>query len=237
MKAVVLAAGLGTRLRPLTETVPKCLVPIQGKPLLDYWFELLFSGDAIEAALVNTSYLAEIVQAHVAASPWRDRVKVTHETELLGTGGTLRVNREWLAGGPFIVAHGDNLTRFDVAAFIDTHRRRPEGVEITMMTFTTDIPKTCGIVETDARGVVTAFHEKVENPPGNNANGAVYIFEPSVLDFIVSLDKDFIDISTEVLPRYLGRIGVFHNGVYHRDIGSMESLRAAEREFPAIAEM
>jgi mannose-1-phosphate guanylyltransferase len=79
--------------------------------------------------------------------------------------------------------------------------------------------------------VVIKFHEKVAKPPSNHANAAVYIFEPSVIDFMDSLDKAVIDISTEVLPRYLGRMQAFHNSDYHRDIGTPESLVLAELEF------
>ena len=232
MRTLILAAGLGTRLRPLTETIPKCLVPIRGKPLLEYWFELLFPGGAIERGLVNTSYLAETVRDHLATSPWRDRVDLVHENELLGTGGTILRNRAWFGNQPFMVAHGDNLTCFDVAAFIERHRNRPLGTEITMMTFPTDTPSSCGIIETDDRDIVIEFHEKVENPPGNNANGAVYIMEPSVIDFLEGMNQKAIDISTEVLPAYLGKIYTFWNDVYHRDIGTIDSLRKAEAEYP-----
>ena len=234
MRALILAAGLGTRLRPLTETVPKCLVPILGKPLLEYWFELMFADDTVERALVNTSYLAEAVRSHVAASPWRDRVDLVHEEGLLGTGGTMLANRFYFAGGAFMVAHGDNLTAFDAAAFAACHRGRPAGTDITMMTFATDAPSSCGIVELDRRGVVVGFHEKVANPPGNQANAAVYMFEPQIFDFLESLGKPVIDISTQVLPAFIGRIATYANHTYHRDIGTPESLAKAEEEYFAI---
>jgi mannose-1-phosphate guanylyltransferase len=123
------------------------------------------------------------------------------------------------------------LTRFEVNKFIDAHRSRAIGAEITMMTFKTDTPQSCGIVELDSRGVVQQFHEKVDNPPGDLANAAVYIFEPTVISFLVSLGQNVIDISTEVLPAYLGRIQTFLNDDYHRDIGTPESLALAELEF------
>jgi mannose-1-phosphate guanylyltransferase len=232
LKALLLAAGLGTRLRPLTDTVPKCLVPIRGKPLLQYWLDLLFEG-GIESALVNTHYLPEPVRAFVAASRWRDRITLVHEDQLLGTGGTVLRNRAALVAGAFLVAHADNLTHFDVGRFRERHARRPAGTAITMMTFDTDAPMLSGIVVEDRDGIVTAFHEKVANPPGNRANAAVYIFEPAVVDFLAALGKPVIDLSTEVLPRFLGRICTFHNAGYHRDIGSPESLRKAELEYPA----
>lgn len=230
MRALLLAAGLGTRLWPITEHVPKCLVSIHGKPLLGYWLDMLLPN-GVERVLVNTHYLPDAVREFVEASPWRDSIAMVHEEVLLGTGGTVLRNRDFLACGPFMVVHADNLTRFDVGAFICAHADRPAGVEITMMTFDTDDPQSCGIVELDARGVVIKFHEKVAYPPSNHANAAVYIFEPSVIDFLASLGKAVIDISNEVLPRYLGRMQAFHNSDYHRDIGTPESLALAEREF------
>ena len=231
MRALLLAAGLGTRLRPLTDRVPKCLVPIRERPLLDYWLELLLSA-GIERVLVNTHHLAPRVREFVARSVWRHTIDLVHETDLLGTGGTILENSQYFREQPFLVAHADNLTCFDVEGFVARHENRPVGAEITMLTFETDSPETCGIVEEDSRGLVVAFHEKVANPPGTRANGAVYILEPTVLGFMKSLGRPVIDLSTEVLPRFMGRIATFHNAIYHRDIGTPESLALAEAEYP-----
>lgn len=230
MRALLLAAGLGTRLRPITHHIPKCLVQVHGKPLLEYWLELLLPN-GIDQILLNTHYLPDKVRAYVGSSKWRNRITLVHEDVLLGTGGTVLRNCDFFKDSSFLVAHADNLTRFDVTAFLTRHQKRPAGTEITMMTFETDSPRSCGIVEEDDRGVVTAFHEKVENPPGNHANAAVYIFEPSVMDFLGSLGRNVIDLSTEVMPHYMGRICTYHNYDYHRDIGTPESLRLAEVEF------
>lgn len=230
MRAILLAGGLGTRLRPLTLTVPKCLVPIHGKPLLDYWFEHLFAA-GFERALVNTHWLPEAVRAHVAQSPFRDRVDLVHEPELLGTGGTVLANRDWLGEGPYLLAHADNLTDFDVAAFVTAHRSRPAHCAMTMLAFRTDMPETCGILGLDASGVVTSFHEKIKNPPGNLANAAVYICEPEVTAFIAGLGRSVVDFSTEVIPAFMGRILRHETSGYHRDIGSPEALKLAEEEF------
>jgi mannose-1-phosphate guanylyltransferase len=230
MRALLLAAGLGTRLRPLTNRIPKCLVPIQGKPLLAYWLDLLLLA-GVEKVLVNTHYLSDVVREFVAVSPWRDRIILIHEDELLGTGGTVLRNRAFFENRAFIVAHADNLTRFDVRAFIRRHETRPAGTLITMMTFRTDAPESCGIVEEDERGIVIAFHEKVANPPGTLANAAVYIFEPPVFRLLESLHKEVIDLSTEVIPNFVGRMCTYHNSDFLRDIGTLESLRKAEREF------
>ncbi len=232
MRALLLAAGLGTRLRPITNTIPKCLVPIHGRPLIDYWLDLIFEA-GVERALINTHYFADTVDAHLAGSKWKDRFATVYEPELLGTGGTMVANAAFFEGGPFILAHADNLTDFDVKGLIAAHEGRPEGCAITMLTFRTDDPQSCGIVELDGKGRVAAFHEKVENPPGNQANGAVYVFEPEVLDFAKALDKAFVDLSTEVIPHFMGRIFVYDHPGYHRDIGNPQSLARAHEEFPA----
>jgi mannose-1-phosphate guanylyltransferase len=227
---LLLAAGMGTRLRPITDHVPKCLVQIQGRPLLGYWLDLLL-GSGIERVLINTHYLPDAVRSYVAGSPWRERVVIVHEEILLGTGGTVLRNRRFLEGGTFLLAHADNLTRFSVDAFATAHRERPPGVEITMMTFDTDTPTSCGIVELDRRGVVTAFHEKVAQPPGSRANAAVYMMEPSIIDFVAAQGSEVVDLSTEVIPHFMGRILAFHNHGFHRDIGTPESLSLAQLQF------
>jgi mannose-1-phosphate guanylyltransferase len=102
---------------------------------------------------------------------------------------------------------------------------------MTMLAFRTDDPRSCGILELDSQNRVLAFHEKVENPPGNLANGAVYIFEPEVIDDIARLGRSVVDLSTEIIPNYLGRILSVETSGYHRDIGNPESLRRAHSEF------
>jgi mannose-1-phosphate guanylyltransferase len=131
-----------------------------------------------------------------------------------------------------MVCHADNLTDFDVLGMVEAHVRRPMNCSISMLAFRTDSPTTCGILETDAEGVVTGFHEKVENPPGNLANAAVYIFEPDVIHAIESIGSHVVDLSKEVLPRFLGRIQMYQTRGYHRDVGSIESLHLAELEYP-----
>jgi len=233
LRAVLLAAGLGTRLKPVTNKIPKCLVSINGKPLLQYWMELLFGND-ISQVLINTHYMADAVHSYVSQTPWYDRITLFHEEVLLGTGGTLLANKEWLSDEFFLVAHADNLTDFDVNLFKLHHINRPPDMYITMMTFQTDMPSTCGIVEVDEKGIVKAFHEKVSNPPGNQANAAVYIMEPEVLEFLMGIGKPKIDLSTEVIPHYIGKIVTYPNTHYHRDIGTLESLRKAEKEFSGL---
>lgn len=229
--ALLLAAGYGRRLRPLTDVLPKCLAPIRGRPLLEYWLTALVEA-GVERIVVNTHYKSDLVEAYLAAGPFAERVALVHEPELLGTGGTLIANAHRFDEGPLLVAHADNLSIFDVKAFSDAHAGRPPEAALTMMTFTTDTPASCGIVTTDRCGMVDGFHEKVADPPGDRANAAVYIVEPEVVALAEALGRPVVDLSTEVLPRLVGRMVTWHNATYHRDIGSLEAWRTAQSEFP-----
>ena len=231
MRCVLLAAGIGTRLRPITNDIPKCLVPINGKPLMEYWFDLLIKNSCLEKILVNTHYLPHLVVEFVNNSKWKNFVDVVYEDNLLGTGGTLIKNRDWIGDQKFMVVHADNLSFFDTKEFIDRHNLRPEECLITMMTFDTDVPHECGILEVE-NSVVKFMYEKSSEFHGIRANGAVYIFEPEVLDFMENLNKSVIDISIDVLPFFMGRIFCFHNEIYHRDIGTLDSYQKAQRHSP-----
>lgn len=231
MRALLLAAGLGTRLGPLTDYLPKCLVPIHGRPLLDYWMELLVTH-GVEHVLVNTHHLAPLVSRFVSRSGWAKHITIVYEDQLLGTGGTILANREFLDGDSFMVAHADNLSIFDVSAFAAAHRSRPAGTDLTMMLFETQDPRTCGIVELDETGVVQRFHEKSPDAPGNLANAAVYMVEPSIIRILSAAGTAEIDLSTAVLPGMMGRIWTWRNASYHRDIGTVASWIQANRDFP-----
>lgn len=233
MRALLLSAGLGTRLRPLTDHMPKCLVPIRGRPLLDYWLEALFADPRIERILVNTHYMAESVKASLDASPWRQRIDVVHESELLGTGGTILANRSYFGDGPFFVAHADNLTDAVLGHLLDAHLAADGDIMGTLLAFRTATPQSCGILELDLTRHVVGFHEKVANPPGNLANGAVYVFAPEVIERIAALGRPVVDLSTEIIPGLLPRILAVEHSGFFMDIGTPDALALARSTFPA----
>jgi mannose-1-phosphate guanylyltransferase len=239
MNALLLAAGIGSRLRPITDTVPKCMVPIAGRPLLSYWLDLMLGTAAAERVMINTHHLSRQVEIFCEAHEHAKRITLLHESKLLGTGGTLIKHSKNLMGKDLLIAHADNLTLFNPSDFLARHRKRPNRCLLTMMTFETDSPQSCGIVELDGDEVVQAFYEKVSNPPSLLANAAIFILSPEGLKLICSLfpampeDGETLDISLHVIPQLLGRIYTFHNSIYHRDIGDPDSLAAAEVEFPA----
>ena len=227
MKAVLLAAGLGTRLRPLTDTIPKCLVPVAGKTLLGHWLEALCAA-GVESILINSHHHADQVERFVLSRPEKKMITLTVEEELQGTAGTLRSNLEFFSGEPSLVIHADNFCKASISRFIDEHLARPTGTELTMMTFVSDDPRTCGIVELDGQGIVREFHEKVPNPPGNIANAAIYVFEETVIRFISeSKEGEFRDLSTDVIPRYLGRIYTAPADGIVIDVGTPANLERA----------
>jgi mannose-1-phosphate guanylyltransferase len=227
ISVLLLAAGYGSRLKPYTNMLPKCLMPIKGKPLLEYWLETIKKIRA-RTVLVNTHYLSDIVQSFIDRSIFNEWVKCFYESELYGTAGTLRVNQSVLQQSTVLLAHADNFCQCYLDNFIRFHENmRPKDCPITMMTFTTRTPSACGIVELDDRGVVIGFHEKVDNPPGNLANGAVYLLEPEVLQWICDR-PNVTDFSNQVLPHFIGRIATWHNGGVHIDIGTVEALREAQ---------
>jgi mannose-1-phosphate guanylyltransferase len=227
MKAFLLAAGAGTRLRPLTDHTPKCLIPIGGSPLLEIWFRQLERLGVTEAR-VNTHHLADQVAAYVSArAPSPLRISLVHEPELLGSAGTIRANRAWLETDPeFLVIYADNLTNADLAPFVRFHRERQS--EFTLAVFRTPNPRECGIVVLDEAGRVTAFQEKPEHPASPWANAGLYLAGPALFDAIPDT-PGVCDFGFDVLPRLLGRMLAFPlEGVYC-DIGTPERLETARR--------
>jgi len=234
VRALLLAGGLGTRLRPLTDHTPKCLVEIGGKPLLAYWLDILFSSN-VDRVLINTHYLHKQVEDFCLNSPYRSKIDLVYEPELLGTAGTLRSNRSYF-DKTALLAHADNFTLFKPQEFIATHLSRPPECLATMMTFETDSPSSCGIVDLNKEGVLIGYHEKVANPPGNIANAAVFLLEKEALNWLDAAPKA-TDFCKEIVPLGIGQFQTYFNGIYHRDIGTMGSLNQANQDFLKLANL
>ena len=226
MRAMLLAAGLGSRLRPITNTMPKCLVPIKDQPLLGIWLERL-TQVGIGPFLINTHYLAEQVEAFIEASPFRHQVTLVNELELQGTAGTLIANLDFFQGEDGLLIHADNYCLADFMAFQQAHHNRPPECIMTMMTFSTANPSSCGIVELNECGVVIGFHEKVTNPPGNLAKGAVYILSSKLLKRLDTELHNVKDFSTEVLKRFVGHIYSYETTEVFLDVGTPEIYEQA----------
>jgi mannose-1-phosphate guanylyltransferase len=224
VKAVLLAAGLGTRLRPLTDTTPKCLVTIGGRTLLDVWLDAL-ARVGVDEVLLNTHHLADQVVAHVARRTAGPPVRLLHEESLRGSAGTLRAARDLLAPDPwFLAVNADNLTDYDLADLVDAHTA--SGGCATIAAFRAPRPSECGILEVDESGCLVGFEEKPAEPRGFLANAGLYAFGMDVLDLIEGPEP--CDIGTHLLPRLVGRAHVVTIGEAHlRDIGTPEALAEA----------
>lgn len=225
-KAILLAAGLGTRLRPLTETTPKCLVPIGGKPLLAYWLELL-RRHGITDVLINLHHLADQVRAFLDAQDFGLRIHLFYEETLLGSAGTLLANRQWVEQEKaFLVAYADNLTKAHLGKLIAYHHQHD--LPLTMGLFETNRPRECGIAVLDAESTILAFEEKPEQPRSNLANAGIYVVSPDI--FSVFDDAFPQDFGFHVLPKLVGRMKGFPLDAYLLDIGNMERYRRAQED-------
>lgn len=229
MRALLLAAGTGTRLAPLTRALPKCLAPINGVPLLAYWLDAL-TACGIERFLINTHYLAEQVRDFVRRSPWAERIDLIHEAELYGTGGTLLATRDWWRGDDLLLVHADNLCHCDFAAFSAAHRERAPDILATMMTFDTPTPQSCGIVLVTPDNRLAGFYEKQPNPPGRRASAAVFILAPAFAELLDAAGP-VVDFSRDLVPHHLHRFQAWHNAEFHSDIGTPASFLQAQLDY------
>ncbi|MEE2662065.1 MAG: nucleotidyltransferase family protein [Pseudomonadota bacterium] len=224
--AIVLAAGQGSRLKPLTNDWPKCLMPIHGVPILEYWLSDLIAS-SVSPIIVNTHYHAQLVADYLSRPRFNSIVQQYYEANLLGTAGTIRALSNKLLKGPTLIIHGDNWCEFPLINLVNFHTHtRPTECPISMLTFDTDTPETCGILELDSKNIVQQIYEKKVGNFGTTANAAVYVIEPEVVHWIVENKSN--DFSTDVLPAFLGRIATIHNTGFHYDIGSAPSLCRAQ---------
>ena len=230
MKAFLLAAGVGSRLRPITDTTPKCMVPIDGRPMLDIWLDSLESA-GVDEVLVNLHHLPDVVRRHVDLRAGPPMVHTFFERELLGSAGTLAANRAWVAAEEmFLACYADNLTDFDLRSLVETHRG--SGALATLTVFHSETPSAGGVVEVDDSGAVIGFTEKPINPVSDLVNAGMYAFNPGVLDDIGDPPRD---IGYDLLPKLVGRARAIPVDGYLRDVGTLEGYQRAQQEWPALA--
>jgi mannose-1-phosphate guanylyltransferase len=231
VKAFLLAAGLGSRLRPITDVTPKCMLAIGGRPLLDIWLEA-FDRAGVDEVLVNLHYLPDVVSRHLAAHQGPPAVRTVYEPELLGSAGTLAANRQWVDDEAFFLAcYADNLTDFDLRSLIDAHME--DRAIATLTVFHSPNPSAGGVVELDRTGLVIGFVEKPRQPVSDLVNAGMYAFHPNVLDEIGVASPT--DIGYDLLPRLVGRARAVSVEGYFRDIGTADAYRHACEEWPVRA--
>jgi mannose-1-phosphate guanylyltransferase len=231
MKAFLLTAGLGTRLHPITHTLPKCLVPIAGKPLINWWFESMQKAGITEV-LINLHHLPDMVMAHVNALDTNIKVEFSYEPVLLGSAGTLVANISFVANEKsFFIFYGDNLTNASLSNLYDFHASQRHN--FTMALFETNNPTGCGIVSLNSDATITSFEEKPANPTSNVANAGLYVASPVVIDLIDSA-KTPADIGFDLLPLLVGKMSGYKINDYLIDIGTHKNLEKARQDWPLL---
>lgn len=224
MKALILAGGLGTRLRPLTFSMPKPVLPLLGRPLVRHLIDPL--PEEVDTVILAVSYMKDYLERYFQENDVGREIILVNEDQPLGTGGALKNVSRWLDDA-FFAFNGDVICSLDLGNMLASHRSR-RGIG-TMALWTVDDPSAFGVVATDGNGRITTFQEKPA--PGeavsNSINAGAYIFEPELLDHIpdgvVSLEK-------EVFPHVLhrGLYGFSFEG-YWVDAGTRESFLRAQR--------
>jgi mannose-1-phosphate guanylyltransferase len=198
------------------------LVPIKGVPLLQIWLENLVKV-GVSKFLINTHYLADEVTTFVNKSEYKDMCILKYENQLLGTAGTLLSNLDYIGNEEVLVVHADNYCLMNFNLFFEAHLTRPKRCLMTMMTFRTDKPHSCGIVEVDEENVLIDFHEKVKSDHGDLANGAIYLLSQEFLKILKSKFPSAQDFSIDIISQFKGHIYTFEtNGVFI-DIGTPET--------------
>lgn len=230
MKAFLLAAGYGTRLRPLTNTAPKCLVPICGKPLLAWWLQL-FERYNIQEVLINTHYLPDAVREFINKhnkSTSKVRIEEFYEPLLLGSGGTILANKNFVGSEKeFLICYADNLTNVNLESMISFHRQKNS--ILTMGLFHTNKPKECGIAAIDSNKLIYEFVEKPQNPKSNLANAGIYVTNNEIFNYIPNIHP--CDFGKDVLPKLVNKMYGYEIKEYLLDIGNLDNYQKAQEEW------
>jgi mannose-1-phosphate guanylyltransferase len=230
LKAFLLAAGHGTRLKPLTDRTPKCLVPIRGVPMLEIWLQVCLRA-GIDEVLVNLHAHADMVRAALKHQKIGVAVHISEEANLLGSAGTLRANCAWVAGEPnFWILYADVLTTADLSKMASFHSKCR--AIATLGLYQVEDPSRCGIVSFDDDFVVREFVEKPPQPKSNWAFSGLMIATPELLERIPA--RLPVDLGFDVLPRLVGQMAAYPIDDYLIDIGTMENYQTAQNTWPGL---
>jgi len=217
---MVLAAGLGTRLRPLTYEITKPMVPVLDRPVMEHIVELL-ERHGFDEVIANLHYFPDSIREYFG-----ERLSYRFEEELLGTAGGVRGCAEFFGEEPFLVISGDALTDIDLGAFVARHREA--GGVATLAVKQVADTREYGVVLHDRDGRITGFQEKPapEEALSDLGNCGIYLFEPRIFDYFPA--RPFVDWAQDVFPVLLENDVPFHIHEvreYWNDVGSLSELR------------
>ena len=236
MKALILAAGLGTRMLPLTNERPKCLLPLAGRPLMAHILELL-RRHGFEEVFINLYWHAAAIRESIGdGRSFGLSIQYLGEEELSGTAGPIRKLASDLGDDRFLVMNGDNLTDLDLTSLIEFHRNAVAELTVALhREDAVDLPQK-SVVQTDRDGRITAFVEKPDHAQlfSEWSSGGVYVFEPSLIECIPT-DRPY-DIGHDLIPSLLTdgrRVFGFKSDFYLVDIGTPQAYARAEGDLVA----
>src|SRR5579864_5380886 len=227
MRGMILAGGLSTRLHPLTLDVPKPLVPVLDRPVVDHIIDYL-AGHGVDEIVINVHYFADAIASYIGdGSAWDVRISYLREPQLMGSAGAVKQVAARF-DDTFVVIGCDDVTDIDLAAVVAFHRER--NAEATIVLAHADDVTQYGVVAVNADGRITGFQEKPQ--PGQErsklVNTGIYIFEPAVLDRIPA--DAFYDFGKQVFPEMLAAGARFYGlpqPGYWCDIGTPSEYRRA----------
>ena len=185
MQAIILAGGIGSRLKPLTENLPKPMIPLLNKPLMEYTVELLKKHNLTNIG-ATLMFLPQKIKEHFTdGNAWRVEMSYFQETTPLGTGGSVKMAENQL-DETFVVISGDALTNVDLTKVLEFHKTNE--ADVTIVLSKQENPLEYGVVLTDETGKITAFSEKPqwENVVSNTVNTGIYVMNKKVLSKIPS---------------------------------------------------
>ncbi|MGJ4071093.1 sugar phosphate nucleotidyltransferase [Corynebacterium macclintockiae] len=217
--AVILVGGKGTRLRPLTNSIPKPMLPVAGAPFLEHLLSRIKEAGMTHVVL-GTSFKAEVFEEHFGdGSHLGLEIEYVVEDEPLGTGGGIRNVLDHLRYDRAMVFNGDVLGGTDLQAVLNTHVEQE--ADVTLHLLRVSDPRAFGCVPTDADGRVSAFLEKTEDPPTDQINAGSYVFNRSVIEKIpagrpVSVEREIFPGLLEAGARVFGHV----DQAYWRDMGT-----------------
>ena len=230
MKAVVMAGGRGTRLRPITCDMPKPLVPLCGRPVLEYLFDLLIRS-GVDEAVVTLGYLSEQIRRRYADGTYKSlRLTFSDEPQPLGTAGSVRKAASDFTE-PFFVVSGDAVCDFELGRIMEYHRAAH--AQATVVAYTVDDPREYGLVDKDSEGRIRRFLEKPSwgQATTNLANTGIYILDPSCLADIPA-DRPF-DFARDLFPMMLRQnaaLYCYHTQGYWCDVGDIAAYLRTQRD-------
>ena len=236
MDAFLLAAGLGTRLKPFTDRYPKCLAPVKQVPLLYLWIKKLQNAEFIDKIFINLHYKKEEVRAMLREAKYDSRkVILVEEERLLGTGGSIKNMLSLSSADNFFIIHADNYSEAELdimQRMFEKRKKQDKRIEATVLGFGSKDYESCGFMMTDETSVLRNFIEKPVREVQGVANAAIFACTRDLLKELV-VDNESFDFSAECLPKMTGRAVVYETGKLHIDIGSMERLIQANKSSTA----